>query len=305
MTAWETPKTDWDTDDLIGDSDLNRGESNSLALCELLYPFVKGFRFYANNSIAGGGLYNIKVAGGYCTSQTSVKGLINASGQTIQKILSSSNWAAGSGTSSPCKAPGTSIGSAQWWYVFQLYNPTTSAYDIALDTSISGANISGSAIETAGYTMWKRIGAVCETSSPLAALMSTISQNQWFHVETLYSNNRYVNQSIVGIIVSTVTLANSGLSLVPPDIYPVMYLMLNFNSDNTGDEFCLWNPLYGSSYYMGIGQSFKNYVAESFNRMLYIDNNSNQINVRHISGSGSTMSVDIYVPVYYDPCETQ
>lgn len=161
--AWSTPKTDWDTDDGIMNTDLNRIEGNSLALGENMLK--KGISYFANNTTAGGAGYNIRVAGGNLWSQSAVKGSMPGTFD-IQKILSSDVWTAGNGAASPCKCPDSqAVGADQWWYVFVLYNPSTGAFDVTMDDNVGGTNISGTAITTAGFTMWKRVACQYEDDS--------------------------------------------------------------------------------------------------------------------------------------------
>lgn len=224
--TWTTPKTDWKASDGIANTDLNRIEENSSELRQVgeALGFKQGFEIFCNNAEAlsptlGDSSYNIKVRGGACFSQSARKGMIFGD-FSIRKILSSSSWTSGNSNTSPCKAPGATLGSNQWWYIFILQNPTTGAFDIAMDTSVSGANIAGSTIESAGYTMWKRIGSVLENNDN-SELQNTFGSSNRFHMSySGITGNDYSESTNINLG-ATITLNHEQLTgtptLIPPN----------------------------------------------------------------------------------------
>ena len=213
--SWITPKTDWTTDDGIMATDLNRIEGNALAIRDGLLK--KKLSYYANNTTAGGGAYNIRVVGGNLFSQSAVLGVMPGTFD-IQKALGATEWAAGNATGSPCRVPGSNaVGANQWWYVFVLYNPTTAAFDVCMDDDFAGANIAGSAIETAGYTMWKRVACQFELGDPLsgsARLWDTVGKNNNFSIsETRRESGIYDYQLLASL--RLLTLIGNDLSGTP------------------------------------------------------------------------------------------
>lgn len=259
--SWITPKTDWDTDDGIMATDLNRIEGNTQFLNDGLLK--KGISYYANNTTAGGGAYNIRVAGGNLFSQSAVAGPMPGTFD-IQKVLSSTVWAAGDGTASPCRvAAAQAVGANQWWYVFILYNPTTAVFDVCMDDNAAGTNIQGSAITTAGFTMWKRVACQFEAGVPIsgsARLWNTIGHKNHFFIHENIFDRSVAAVAISAGTTNTQILSSSTLigtpKLVPPGLsYPVF---LEFAADTAG-SLEVWSALNGTSNVPGGGG--KIYIA--------------------------------------------
>lgn len=213
--SWITPKTDWTSNDGVTETDFNRIEGNTQFLNGGLLK--KGISYYANNTTAGGGAYNIRVAGGNLFSQSAVAGPMTGTFD-IQKALGSTVWAAGNSTTSPCRvAAAQAVGANQWWYVFVLYNPTTAAFDVCMDDNFAGTNIQGSAITIAGYTMWKRVACQFEAGVPLsgsARLWDTVGKNNNFSIsEARQESGMYDYQLVAGS--RLLTLIGNDLSGTP------------------------------------------------------------------------------------------
>lgn len=253
---WSDPKTDWDTDDGFRHDDVNRMEENTRLISRV--GFLKGHKpgvtFYANNPSAQGGSYGIRVYGEPCYwSQSAVEGPIVGSSYDILKLLSASDWAAGNGTTSPCKVPGSpTIGTNQWWYVFLLYNPTTDAFDVALDTSDTGSGIAGSAIETAGFTMWKRVAAVFEyaTAQPPQLFNSYGSVDRYSIAEDWGTTGSSI------LLSGTTSIQLVGGMTGNPLMVPFgdCEVYVEFSPQYTG-TLEVWSWAHGVNYYPGVGQT--------------------------------------------------
>ena len=210
MSDWLTPKEDWTTDDGILDSDLNRIEGNTNFLNQnYLRKQISGFQFDANNGATTAN--GIVVRGGRAGSSKDAADTkdIDFNSSAVTKLFSSTDWASGSGTSSPCKAPGVTVSADTWYFIFVLYNPTTQAIDVAVDSRSDGGNISTSAIETAGFTAWKRIGSFRTDSS--SNIIPTHMRDQYHYI-----SNTNVVTKFIGTGSTTPVLVDLS-SLIPKD----------------------------------------------------------------------------------------
>lgn len=277
--SWQTPKTDWTTDDGIMANDLNRIEGNTVAIRDNLLKL--GVSYYANNATAGGGTYNIRVIGGNLLSQSAVKGPMTGTFD-IQKVLSATTWAAGNATSSPCRCPGAAaVGSNQWWYVFVLYNPTTAAFDVCMDDNFTGSHISGSAITTAGFTMWKRVACQIEYGSG-AWLGNTIGLHNHFYLAQSEADRGGSSGTITSGVTKTTALVISGLSGTPSAVPPgrcfPAILAIQYGSGSAG-LLSLWSALHGTTYVSSIGHTLYMTTDNNIHEIItIIPDSSNQIN---------------------------
>lgn len=308
--GWETPKTDWASNDGVTVDDLNRIEENTLQLGQLNGEVTHGFQTYANIPGYASGSMEIWVITGKAWSQSAVTGIISpAKNSLIRKQLSSSSWAAGSGSTSPCKAPGTSIGSAQWWYVFILWNPTTDAVDVILDTDIAGANIAGSTVESVdGYTMWRRVGAVKESYvGSVSSLQPTRSMGNWFFV---FDSNNIVAATITDVSPTLITLEGpDGVSLTPGGISPMCNLIA-YVEDLQPSTVAFWTPFAGSTYARGYGVEMEieqvvnvGTWSKEFSYLNdYVTAGDRKIYGQIIQiGATNTYDVEIQLTSYFDP----
>jgi len=295
--VWIEPKTDWDTDDGIMADDLNRIEGNIKQTNDCLsgMGFKRGIEYYANNTIAGGSYYNIKVKGGAMYSQSAVEGPMVGS-FNIQKVLSASTWTEGNSTSSPCRVDGAnSIGANQWWYVFVLYNPTTETFDVCMDSDSKGANISGSDIETvSGFTMWKRVAYQFELGLPISLaprLWNTVGMGNYFYIHELST----VTGSSTGTITSGVVYTKSLIGIttgspivVPPsEAIPVLIEI----TPNSAGIITIWSNLHGSTYAAGAGEQLFFTSANEKKKITIIPDTSDQINAYTTTITSYTFNV--------------
>jgi len=281
--SWITPKTDWTTDDGVMATDLNRIEGNSLAIRDGLLK--KKLSYYANNATAGGGAYNIRVIGGNLFSQSAVLGVMPGTFD-IQKALGATEWAAGDGTGSPCRvADAQAVGANQWWYVFVLYNPTTAAFDVCMDDDFAGANIAGSAIETAGYTMWKRVACQFEAGNPVtdaARLWDTVGRENHFSISEGQADSG-VHESITGSTLTIVALNGDSLTGTPAIIPPGLSLPINLVFRPNGT---VVNRLYAhggdhQTTISGVNYNYLYFDGDEYNtqRITLIPNSDDEINL--------------------------
>jgi len=136
MTTWETPKTDWDTNDGIGYADLNRIEENVSAVRDATVRGVQGFNFTVDNSQVGyDGVVTIGPGSCYSANGIPMKSLVS-----YTKNLTS--WVAGSGNDKGGMAPAVTVAAHTWYYIFMISNPATGLYDFMIDDDPAGANIS-------------------------------------------------------------------------------------------------------------------------------------------------------------------
>ena len=256
--AWVTPKTDWNTDDGIMNTDLNRIEGNTQFINESLLK--RGVSYYANNTTAGGGAYNIRVVGGNLFSQSAISGPMPGSFD-IQKVLSSTVWAAGNATDSPCKCPDSAaIGAYTWWYVFVLYNPTTEAFDVCMDDNVAGSNIQGSAITTAGFTMWKRVACQFEEGVS-SGLCHTIGLQGHFYTQAHDNDLRLtVNTGVVsGTFNLSMINSITAKTITPPGLSFPCRFTFDCQPSTFSSFLNVWSPLLGSTFTVTGGERFTVY----------------------------------------------
>lgn len=255
--SFVTPKTDWDTDDGVTEVDLNRIEGNTLqnntdiAANKLEvetdfsgFGFKRGIKYNANTGTLGA--YVIRVDSGYMSSQSAVKGVFGGT-FSITKLLSADVWVAGTGAASPCRVAGSAaIGANQWWYVFVLYNPSTSAFDVCMDDNYAGSNIQGSAITTAGYTMWRRVA--CQFEMGVAGyLWNTLGRMNRFYVAAAEAN-KGDTEAVSATTDTGITLDNASLAgnpyMIPNVNFPV-FLEVQADSGGFGaSRVSVWSPLH-------------------------------------------------------------
>ncbi len=163
MATWTTPKTNWTTNDGIGDTDLNRIEENTEYLYDQnnnvaghLRNYISGFTVSANSGSEG--VYGIKVTGGIWSDDSG--NYVDWGTASMSKTFSATAWTAGA--SGQARIDGATYNTNKWYWVFALYNPSTSAHDFAVDDDMLGANLGPAT--TAGYTLSRRICAVLTTT---------------------------------------------------------------------------------------------------------------------------------------------
>tara|TARA_R100000750_G_scaffold28942_1_gene18338 strand:+ start:642 stop:1616 length:975 start_codon:yes stop_codon:yes gene_type:complete len=271
MATWTTPKTNWTTNDGIGDTDLNRMEENT----EYLYDQQQGSESVFNNYVNGFHVqgntaslsdYEVSLSGGFWVEDDGSFVQWSTPFATVTtKTLSASSWTAGSG--GQAKAPGATFSTDGWYWVFALYNPTTNALDFAIDSSITGANL-GTVITPApggsGFTQYRRICPI-KTSTLLSTngIVPMIYGSQG-----TYLNNtiKYfpetpcmeASQALSATTSTQVLLRDSGGNiLVPRDTVA--------NEDNGGmlemeiitnapTVLWVWSPVHGGiTHYNGLG----------------------------------------------------
>jgi hypothetical protein len=99
-------------------------------------------------------------AGNFIVSDGSAQGI--ASSVEVKRL--DATWAAGNNAGG--LAAGLTKTNSTWYHCFKLLNPTTGATGSGFDTSVSAANLlADSAVISAGFTKFKRIGSVYVNSS--------------------------------------------------------------------------------------------------------------------------------------------
>ena len=158
--SWTTPKNDWTPADVVIDTDMNRIEGNTLENYNNFFgaqtSFLQGFEINANNGI---GSYVFSVGPGRCVSKSGDGVIYNSS--TITKLLSTTKWAPGNSSSSPCKVDAVTFLTDRWYYVFIIKNPTSGAVDVVIDDNVNGTKYLTSEVYTTfGYTLYRRVAAL-------------------------------------------------------------------------------------------------------------------------------------------------
>lgn len=273
MAVWTTPKTDWDEDDLIIDTDLNRIEEN----IEYLYDedintgghlrnYISGFEVNANSWTEG--LYEVKVKGGIWSD--SAGNFVDWGDVTYTKTLSAANWTAGDAGEALLDA--ASFVTNKWYWVFALYNPTTGLPDFALDDNALGTNLGPAT--TAGYTLSRRICAV-RTSTEGAANSIIPMRYDSNSREITYAGwdaPRKISKALTAGVPLAVPLQNAaGYTLYPYDAVNTIAQggVFEIDAESSGTaRVTMWNSNYfGATYYVGIGQP--HYFAGASDRNTY------------------------------------
>jgi hypothetical protein len=258
MTAiWTTPKEDWDTNYGINDVDFNRIETNTQYLFEQdgnnanhLRNYISGFTVNANSGSEG--VYEIRVSGGIWSN--SADNFVDWGSKVIVKTLSASNWTAGG--AGQAKLDDATFSTNAWFWVFALYNPTTSAHDFALDDDITGANLGPAT--AAGYTLSRRICAVLTNTDIAVNGIMPMDYN---------SNERTINyagdataraifENVVAGVPETLTLTlGGGTNIIPIDGATNNGGVLEIDVATSVDTVVtIWSPdIFGTAFYSGVG----------------------------------------------------
>lgn len=262
--AWQTPKTDWAANDGVLSTDLNRIEGNTqynkdtheadlATQLDASEPVLWGFDYGAGGPAE---VYTVRLSKGGATSQSAVSGFFRyGEAGSLFKLLSADSWVAGS-SNAACKAPGAAYALNTWYYIFALYNPATQVSDFALDDSSSGANISGSTIEAAGFTMWRLVGAVktSDLISPTGIIPTSKKGGRVF-----LAGDDNCRKFTVPIPYSTVGSASiddtNGVQMTPPISGANTWAtFLDKGATEDGPRHVIWPLDFGNAYYPGIGK---------------------------------------------------
>jgi hypothetical protein len=257
--AWTTPKTNWTTNDGIGDTDLNRIEANTQYLydqndngADHLRNYISGFTVNANSGSEG--VYEIRVSGGIWSDDAG--NYVDWGGVDMVKTLSATNWTAGAaGQARVDSATYTTNG---WFWVFALYNPSTNAHDFAVDDDIKGANLGPAT--TAGYTLSRRICAVLTTTHiTVAGIMPMFYDSKINTIEYAgIATARSVSKALAANTATPVTLTlPGGNDMIPWDsgygIEDEGTLVLE-TVVSTSTRVTIWSDThFGSAHYSGVG----------------------------------------------------
>jgi|TARA_R100000750_G_C2329861_1_gene89729 hypothetical protein len=267
MATWTTPKTNWTTNDGIGDTDLNRIEENTEYLYDQndnvaghLRNYVSGFTVNANSGSEG--VYEIRVSGGIWSDSNG--NYVDWGGAEMVKTLSATAWTAGaSGQARIDSATYTTNG---WYWVFALYNPSTNAHDFAVDDDITGANLGPAA--TAGYTLSRRVCAVLTTTHiAVAGIMPMHYESYLKTIEYAgIATSRSVSTALSANLSTPVTLTLPGGNDMVPWVSGNPYedrgtLELEVVV-STSTRVTIWQSgRFGTTHYSGVGP--RRYYASS------------------------------------------
>lgn len=263
--TWTTPKFDWVPPDGIADTDLNRIEENTQYLYERDQGSQATLRNYLNDfevttNLDNSGSYTIAVRGGMW---------VNSDGSFVDwgdsynvrvKTLTASNWTAGDGGES--KLTGATYTTDGWFWVFALYNPTTNAFDFAVDDRIDGTNLGS--IAASGFTQSRRICAL-RTSSLLGS-SGIIPMVYYTHDKTMRFAGEIASREKVNPIAfntsTQILLEDSNNNpILPVDVSSALdgglaEIQVSVTSGTTPFSLTLWNPAdFGTTWYNGIGQT--------------------------------------------------
>ena len=296
---WTAPKTNWNTNDVIAYTDLNRGEQNTKSLRDGVYRKVQGIGFSADNSVVGqDGVIHV-----YTGSCFSTDGFPINFSTAFQKNLNT--WALGNGPTFGGMAPGVTVAAITWYYIFVIMDPATGNTEVMFDDNPSGTNVSN-----ATYTKKRRVGSfktdlAGSYSSFLLAEMNSDGDHTFINAYSSYSGTSFANSVGINNAYQLVTLSlGLGLAL------PALNVKAKLNIVSSGNvhyglianytvpftipanlfavvlfgEFVFWNPITGAT-----GTADIDFNIDSSNQL--------RLAMYEASGGGS---VTVLVRGFYD-----
>lgn len=240
--AWQTPKTDWDTEDGVADSDLNRMESNSEYLYDqtrILKGYLRGFKLH------GGGGSAFAIFPGECMDDT----VSNPTEITFTGMSkTSAAWVAGEGNGSV--APGVNLSAYTWYYIFVIKNSVSGASDIQIDSDVAGANISA-----AGFTLKRRVGTIKTHLNPLNFYFIYSNGDEYF-INGGPSGSESAASFTVPETNTLFTLTDSVYGRLTPDIECKINFVLTNVILTQVPTIYLWPEIFGASYFQGVQAAY-------------------------------------------------
>jgi len=282
MATWTTPKTNWTTNDGIGDTDLNRMEENTEYLYDQnnnvaghLKNYISGFTVEANSGSEG--VYGIKVTGGIWSDDSG--DYVDWGTASMSKTLSATAWTAGA--SGQARIDGATYNTNRWYWVFALYNPSTSAHDFAVDDDILGANLGPAT--TAGYTLSRRVCAVLTTTHiAVAGIMpmhyeSTLGKITYAGLASARTITKALSANVAAQVSLTIP---GGKDIIPWDsghgIEDTGILDIDIVTTAVGTVTIWQEDHFGNIHYSGVGSP--KYFSSTFD-----------IHTFSVSGTGATI----------------